>query len=163
MKHRRGTRMSLCGPQPLAKIRALKCWIAVKKGPLQETSPMLCDISHVPHWAKVGFVLKCDISHVPQWAKVRLPLDEVCRPTDHTAFVIAADTVVLLYQKVAKARCHPKGTLTMHALAGLARHHSLPATFHASQCSSAAMTWVAMQRCVQQYVPYPLQLKTGQE
>jgi len=26
----------------------------VKKGPLQETSPMLCDISHVPHWAKVN-------------------------------------------------------------------------------------------------------------
>ncbi|KAF5843475.1 hypothetical protein DUNSADRAFT_15770 [Dunaliella salina] len=26
----------------------------VKKGPLQETSPMLCDISYVPHWAKVN-------------------------------------------------------------------------------------------------------------
>jgi hypothetical protein len=35
------------------------CCLQVKKGPLQETSPMLCDIAQVPNWVKVCAQFTC--------------------------------------------------------------------------------------------------------
>jgi len=45
-------------PQSWAPTHPRTRAVQVKKGPLQETSPMLCDISAVPHWLKVR-ALQC--------------------------------------------------------------------------------------------------------